>query len=31
MSAFVVVCGDVFDRITDALTGPAEILVPART
>jgi imidazolonepropionase-like amidohydrolase len=27
MNAFVLVCGNVFDGISDALTGPAEILV----
>jgi hypothetical protein len=27
MSVVVLVCGNVFDGISDALTGPAEILV----
>jgi hypothetical protein len=27
MSLVVLVCGNVFDGISDALTGPAEILV----
>ncbi len=27
MSALVLVCGNVFDGVSDALTGPAEILV----
>jgi imidazolonepropionase-like amidohydrolase len=27
MSRFVLVCGDVFDGLSDALTGPAEILI----
>jgi hypothetical protein len=27
MSAVVLLCGNVFDGISDALTGPAEILV----
>ena len=27
MTAFVLVCGNVFDGLSDALTGPAEILV----
>jgi imidazolonepropionase-like amidohydrolase len=27
MNAFVLICGNVFDGVSDALTGPAEILV----
>ena len=27
MGAYVLVCGKVFDGLSDALTGPAEILV----
>ncbi|HMN03642.1 MULTISPECIES: hypothetical protein [Geobacter] len=27
MSMFVLVCGNVFDGLSDSLTGPAEILV----
>src|ERR1043166_9710197 len=27
MNAFVLVCGNVFDGVSDTLTGPAEILV----
>ena len=27
MSTLVVVCGNVFDGLSDALTGPAEILI----
>jgi hypothetical protein len=31
MSAVVLVCGNVFDGISDVLTGPAEILVDRPT